>query len=92
MIFPASIAVDPNGVSFRKDRLIGFTEEEILFESIASVRLIHGLLMCTVLIETNGGGQTIAVSGLWNSDANELKETIRRGHIQMLWNRTGHLR
>jgi len=77
LIFRDSIVLAGDGILFRKRNLFGSKEELINYRAVASVRTIHGLLLSTLSIETNGGSQPIFINGIWNSEARRIQDSIR---------------
>ncbi|MES2178191.1 MAG: hypothetical protein V4550_10025 [Gemmatimonadota bacterium] len=74
--FRPSVTLTPTGLRYEKPKLFGGSEELIHYKHIASVRISSGLLFSTVTIETSGGSAPVTISGLYKSEARELREGI----------------
>jgi hypothetical protein len=57
-------------------RWIGRQEEAIHMAHIASVKIVTGMLLSNVLIETSGGSEPITCHGHWKGDAARMKALI----------------
>ena len=79
LLFPDTLTLAGDGMLFRKRTLFGSHEERISYRAVASVRVVSGVFLSNVCIETSGGSQPILLHGLWKSEAREIQETIRAG-------------
>lgn len=77
-IFPASITVDGNQLTYRKSRWFGSTEEAINSSHVASLRSYHGMIWSKMTIETSGGSQPIVINGLSRRAAEEIEAAVRK--------------
>jgi hypothetical protein len=77
-IFPASITVDGNQLTYRKNRWFGSTEEAINCSHVASLRTAHGMIWSKMTIETSGGSQPVVISGLSRNAAEEIEAVVRK--------------
>jgi hypothetical protein len=77
LFFPDSVVLSADGITFRKGRLFGSSEEHINTRSIASIRATNGFFLSSISIETSGGSQPIFVNGLWKSDARKIQDSVR---------------
>jgi hypothetical protein len=77
LFFPDAVALAADGITFRKGRMFGSSEEHINYRSIASIRATSGLFLSSISIETSGGSQPIFVNGLWKSDARKIQDSVR---------------
>ena len=75
--FPDSVVLTADGITFRKGGLVGSTEEHINYHSVASCRVINGVFLASITIETAGGTQPIFLKGLWKLDAQAVLEMIK---------------
>jgi hypothetical protein len=78
-IFPTQVLITPNSVVQFTPQWIGRQEESIHMAHIASVKIITGLLLSDVLIETSGGASPIKCHGHRKRDAVRMKALIE-GH------------
>lgn len=76
--FPTRIIVEPTRVIRHQTHLIGYEEESITLQQIASVRITTGLLWSDVIIESTGGQNQIVCHGHTNHDAIAIKTEIER--------------
>jgi hypothetical protein len=77
-IFPASITIDGNQITYRKSRWFGSTEEVINSSHVASLRSQHGLIWSRLTVETSGGSQPIVITGLSRRAAEDIEAAIRK--------------
>jgi hypothetical protein len=77
LFFPDSLSLAGDGILFRKGRMLGSSEERISYRAIASLRVVNGVFLSNLSVETSGGSQPIYINGLWKSDAREIQELIR---------------
>lgn len=78
-IFPTQVLITPSSVVQFTPQWIGRQEESIHMAHIASVKIITGLLLSDVLIETSGGASPIKCHGHRKRDAVRMKALIE-GH------------
>lgn len=78
-IFPTQVLITPTSVVQYTPQWIGRQEESIHMAHIASVKIITGLLLSNVLIETSGGASPIKCHGHHKKDAVRMKALIE-GH------------
>jgi hypothetical protein len=78
-IFPTQVLITPSSVVQFTPQWIGRQEESIHMAHIASVKIITGLLLSNVLIETSGGASPIKCHGHRKRDAVRMKALIE-GH------------
>ena len=78
-IFPTQVLITPTSVVQFTPQWIGRQEESIHMAHIASVKIITGLLLSDVLIETSGGASPIKCHGHRKRDAVRMKALIE-GH------------
>ena len=78
-LFPTQVLITPTSVVQFTPQWIGRQEESIHMAHIASVKVITGLLLSNVLIETSGGASPIRCHGHHKSDALRMKALIE-GH------------
>jgi hypothetical protein len=78
-IFPTQVLITPTSVVQFTPQWIGRQEESIHMAHIASVKIITGLLLSDVLIETSGGASPIKCHGHRKKDAVRMKALIE-GH------------
>ena len=76
--FPDRVTIASDAIHFLKRRIFGSDEEIINYDQIASVKINSGVLWADISIETAGGSQPVYINGLPKSDAQEIKEAIRR--------------
>jgi hypothetical protein len=77
-IFPATITVDGNQITYRKGRWFGSTEEAISCSHVASLRSFHGMIWTRMVIETSGGSQPIVINGLSRHAAEQIEDVVRK--------------
>lgn len=70
-LFPDKIEVDAINVTFYKGALIGYQTMVIARNSVASVRVVKGLLFADIVIESIGGGSIVA-HGFTKGDAQAI--------------------
>ena len=78
-LFPTQVLITPTSVVQYTPQWIGRQEESIHMAHIASVKIITGLLLSDVLIETSGGASPIKCHGHRKQDAVRMKALIE-GH------------
>ena len=78
-IFPTQVLITPSSVVQFTPQWIGRQEESIHMAHIASVKIITGLMLSDVLIETSGGASPIKCHGHRKKDAVRMKALIE-GH------------
>lgn len=79
MIFPQEITIDNMRVLTRKRKFPLFwlvKEESIPLRSVASVQINRGLLFSSLMIENSGGPYPIAVKGIPNRHATEIRHIV----------------
>jgi hypothetical protein len=75
-IFPTQVLITPTSVVQFTPQWIGRQEESIHMAHIASVKIITGMLLSDVLIETSGGASPIKCHGHRKKDAVRMKALI----------------
>ena len=75
-IFPTQVLITPTSVVQYVPQWIGRQEESIHMAHIASVKIITGLLLSDVLIETSGGASPIKCHGHRKRDAMRMKALV----------------
>ena len=78
-LFPTQVLITPTSVVQYTPQWIGRQEESIHMAHIASVKVVTGLLLSDVLIETSGGASPIRCHGHRKNDALRMK-TLIEGH------------
>lgn len=78
LLFPTQVVIEPTRVIRHQARIIGYEEESIAIQQIASVRITTGLLWSDVIIESTGGQNQIVCHGHINRDATAIKTEIER--------------
>jgi hypothetical protein len=78
-LFPTQVLITPTSVVQYTPQWIGRQEESIHMAHIASVKIVTGLLLSDVLIETSGGADPIRCHGHRKKDAVRMK-TLIEGH------------
>jgi hypothetical protein len=78
-LFPTQVLITPTSVVQYTPQWIGRQEESIHMAHIASVKIITGMLLSDVLIETSGGASPIKCHGHRKKDAMRMKALIE-GH------------
>jgi hypothetical protein len=78
-LFPTQVLITPTSVVQFTPQWIGRQEESIHMAHIASVKIITGLMLSDVLIETSGGASPIKCHGHRKRDAVRMKALIE-GH------------
>jgi hypothetical protein len=77
-IFPSSITIDGDQITYRKNRWFGSTEEAINCSHVASLRSTHGMIWSKMTIETSGGSQPIVITGLSRNAAEAIEAVVRK--------------
>jgi hypothetical protein len=77
-IFPSSITIDGDQITYRKNRWFGSTEEAINCSHVASLRSAHGMIWSKMTIETSGGSQPIVITGLSRNAAEAIEAVVRK--------------
>ena len=75
-IFPTQVLITPTSVVQYTPQWIGRQEESIHMAHIASVKIVTGLLLSDVLIETSGGASPIKCHGHHKRDAVRMKGLV----------------
>ena len=75
-IFPTQVLITPTAVVQYTPRWVGRTEESIHMAHISSVKIVTGVLLSNVLIETSGGANPIRCQGHHKGDAVRMKALI----------------
>ena len=75
-IFPTQVLITPTSVVQYTPLWIGRQEESIHMAHIASVKIITGMLLSDVLIETSGGASPIKCHGHLKRDAVRMKALV----------------
>ena len=75
-LFPTQVLITPTSVVQYTPQWIGRQEESIHMAHIASVKIITGMLLSDVLIETSGGASPIKCHGHKKRDAVRMKALI----------------
>jgi hypothetical protein len=75
-LFPTQVLITPTSVVQYTPQWIGRQEESIHMAHIASVKIITGVLLSDVLIETSGGASPIKCHGHRKRDAVRMKALI----------------
>jgi hypothetical protein len=78
-LFPTQVLITPTSVVQFTPQWIGRQEESIHMAHIASVKIVTGVLLSDVLIETSGGADPIKCHGHRKRDAVRMKALIE-GH------------
>jgi hypothetical protein len=78
-LFPTQVLITATSVVQYTPQWIGRQEESIHMAHIASVKIITGMLLSDVLIETSGGADPIKCHGHRKKDAVRMKALIE-GH------------
>ena len=79
LIFPQELIIDEAHVLTRKRHFPAFwiiKEESIPLSKVASIQILRGLFFSTIVIENSGGPFPIAVHGLPNRKALEVRKTL----------------
>ena len=76
LLFPVQVAVFPERVARHTPRFFGHTEDSISTDLIASVKVQAGVVFADVVVDTAGGSPPIVIHGLFNKDAERLRERI----------------
>lgn len=77
LFFPDTLALSSDGILLRKGAMFGSSEELINYRAIASFRIVNGIFLSKVSIETSGGSQPIFMNGIWKAEAREIQDAIR---------------
>lgn len=88
LLFPTQVVIEPARVIRHQARIIGYEEESIAIQQIASVRITTGPLWSDVIIESTGGQNQIVCHGHTNRDAIAIKTEIERRLSD--WAEIGH--
>jgi len=75
-LFPTQVLITPTTVVQYTPQWIGRQEESIHMAHIASVKIVTGMLLSDVLIETSGGVSPIKCHGHRKGDARKMKALI----------------
>jgi hypothetical protein len=75
-ILPCQVLITPTSVVHYTPQWIGRQEESIHIAHIASVKIVTGILLSDVLIETSGGASPIKCHGHHKGDARKMKALI----------------
>jgi hypothetical protein len=75
-IFPTQVLITPTSVVQYTPQWIGRQEESIHMAHIASVKIVTGVLLSDVLIETSGGASPIKCHGHRKRDAIRMKALV----------------
>jgi hypothetical protein len=75
-IFPTQVLITPTSVVQYTPQWIGRQEESIHMAHVASVKIITGMLLSDVLIETSGGASPIKCHGHRKRDAVRMKTLV----------------
>ena len=75
-LFPTQVSISPTSVVHYTPQWIGRQEESIHIAHIASVKIVTGVLLSDVLIETSGGASPIKCHGHHKGDARKMKALI----------------
>ncbi len=75
-ILPCQVLINPTSVVHYTPQWIGRQEESIHIAHIASVKIVTGILLSDVLIETSGGASPIKCHGHHKKDAVTMKSLI----------------
>lgn len=75
-LFPTQVLITPTSVVHYTPQWIGRQEESIHMAHIASVKIVTGMLLSDVLIETSGGVNPIKCHGHHKRDAVRMKALI----------------
>lgn len=74
-VFPDEIIIDDDTVTYRKRKVIGYTETSIAKDAIASVTVRMNVLFADIAIESKGG-QKIVAGGFSRSDAKAISRMV----------------
>ena len=77
-LFPTQVLITPTSVVQYTPRWLGRQEESIHMAHIASVKIITGVVLSDVLIETSGGTDPIRCHGHHKADAVRMKALIEQ--------------
>jgi hypothetical protein len=75
-LFPTQVLITRSSVVQYTPRWVGRTEETIHMAHIASVKIVTGMMLSNVLIETTGGASPIVCHGHRKGDAIKMKNLI----------------
>jgi hypothetical protein len=75
-LFPTQVLISRASVVQYTPRWVGRTEETIHMAHIASVKIVTGMILSNVLIETTGGASPIVCHGHRKGDAIKMKNLI----------------
>jgi hypothetical protein len=82
LLFPASISVQPDGVHYEKQKLLGSSEEVISYTQISSIKIENGIIWTSLRIETSGGSQPILITGLSKNDGKAIRESLQKMQVR----------
>jgi len=77
-LFPTQVLITPSSVVQYTPRWFGRQEETIHMAHVSSVKIVTGILLSDVLIETSGGAHPIGCHGHRKGDAAAMKALIER--------------
>lgn len=77
-LFPTQVLITATSVVQHTPRWVGHQEESIHIAHIASVKVVTGMLLSNILIETSGGASPIRCHGHRTRDAVQMKALIER--------------
>ena len=77
-VLSTQVLITPSSVVQYTPGWIGRQEETIHMAHVASVKIVTGLMLSDVLIETSGGVNPIVCHGHWKRDADGMKNLIER--------------
>jgi hypothetical protein len=77
-LFPTQVLVTDAAVVQCTPRWIGGQEETIHMAHVSSVKVVTGMFLSDVLIETSGGSDPIRCHGHFKSDATRMKSLIEQ--------------
>jgi len=87
-LFPTQVLITATSVVQFTPRWIGRQEETIHMAHIASVKIVTGIMLSNVLIETSGGSDPIVCHGHHKGDATRIK-TLIEGYQTSLYRGPG---
>ena len=76
-VFPITIEIRNGFLSCRKLFVPGLDTVTIPYRSIASVRVVHGILFSDLIVETTGR-QVFRFNGFTHSDAAQMARLLKR--------------
>ena len=77
-LFPTQVLITATSVVQFTPRWIGRQEETIHMAHIASVKIVTGIMLSNVLIETSGGSDPIVCHGHGKRDAARMKTLVEQ--------------